>query len=399
MPQLQPYVSNVPLQVAKNLRFLDQNGILVTQLLPIGMNGTTVADNPTTGYISCIGAAVSNQIDLYNNVANTLAQYATEITTLQSDVAALQVSGTTIPVVNGYCFTNNTADLITTVTELIAQNSCNYNTVLGTTSALSLAIAAEGAETLNSLQAFSQNSAMAGLRGWVTNPATIADSVNNIWLAYLDLRAGFKTIYNSVVPSCSQVIVDYQVVYNASAGGFNFYFSGYTFIPTGFTDEGSTIKIEDGKGGILQTGFNIVNQSYDIDPLFINSSGSTLSTTVNSYQVTVKSSVYLDTGIGIIKCDKEVVKFTQNAAINYTIGDYYANISGTVSSIPIVSGLGFNPGMVYISASNAFTGNLLQANAYYIKYVSGGAELQFITPPNTSQGGTFYINWTAYKSG
>jgi hypothetical protein len=397
MAQLQPYVSNVPLQVAKNLRFLDSNGIPVTELLPIGMNGTIVADSPTTGYISCIGAAVSSQIDLYNNVSNTLIQYGQDISTLQSEVAALQASGTTIPVVNGYCFSNNVLTPITTITELIAQNSCDYNTVLGTTSALASSVLVEAPGTLNSLPAFSQNSAMAGLSGWVSNPLTIADAVNNLWLSYLDSRAGVSKAINAVIPTCSQVIVDFQPVYSSSLGGFNIYFSGYSFIPSGYGDNGSTITITDGKGGILEVGFSIVEQAASTNPLFIASSGSALSPIAASYQVEVMASVS-NAGIGS-NCVKTVIRSTQSAQVSNSIGAYIATISGTVATIPIVAGLSYNPSMVYPTAGNAYTGTLLQANAYYISYVSGGANLNFVTPPDTGNGGVIEINWAAYKSG
>jgi hypothetical protein len=397
MPPLQPYVSNVPLQVAKNLRFLDQAGIPVTEMLPIGMNGSTVADNPTTGYISRIGALLSDQIDLYTNVTNILAQYATDISTLQADVLALQQSGTTIPVVNGYCFTNNNLELITTVVEDIAQNSCDYNTVLGTTTALTSAILAEGAATLNALPAFSQNSVMAGLSGWTSNPETIADSISNIWISYLDSRAGVTKAIEAVTPNCSQVIVDYQPVYSSSLGGFNLYFSGYSFFPLGYDDIGSTVEITDGLGGILYTSLNIITQAASVNPLFLSISGSTLSPTAASYQVSVTSSV-ANNAIGTT-CIKTVIRSTQVAQVNYTSANYSAYISGSVSTIPIVSGLSYNPSFVAITPTDSYTGTLLQTNPYYIQYVAGGADLTFITPVNTGNGSIVNFNWLAYKSG
>jgi len=165
MPVQNPYVPNTPLSLAKNLRFNDVNGIPVTQLLPVG-----TPDSPTTGYISCIGAYSSKLGDLYTAVSATLQQYNQEITILQQQVTALQASGTTIPVVNGYCFTGNANSPITTVVPLVAQSLCSYIAVLGTTSQLTLAILAEGASTLNALPAFSQNSVMSGLTGWISSP-------------------------------------------------------------------------------------------------------------------------------------------------------------------------------------------------------------------------------------
>jgi hypothetical protein len=398
MPPLQPFVSNVPLQVAKNLRFNDDNGIPVTQMLPIGMNGNVVNDTPKTGYISRIGSVLSDQIDLYNQVTQTLTTYGQNITTLQQQVQALQISGTTIPVINGQCFTGNANSPITTVVELMAESACDYNAVLGTSSALTEAILAEGASTLNVAQAFSQASAMAGLSGWDSNPATIADTINNLWLAYLDSRAGISTALATITPSCSQAIIDFAGNYVVAAGtgsGFSIYFSGYSFIPTAYTDNGSTITIADGAGGIYTTGINLVASSQPgANNLFVGISGTNLSTTAASYEVTLSAKIKSSYN----SCTKVVIHNISGAGVSSASGGSYitgtasfANISGT--AMVIASNLPWTPGYVDIMPSDSGSASLLHQSAYFTSPTTNGATLTIVG----GAGSNFNIRWIAFQ--
>jgi hypothetical protein len=413
MAQLQPFVPNVPLQVAANLRFKDANGIPVTQMLPIGMNGLVVNDSPTTGYISRIGAVLSQQIDLYNQVSQTLQNYGTNISDLQEAVAALELSGTTIPIVNGHCFTGNANSPITTVVDLMAQSACDYNAVLGTPSALTEAIIAEGAAALNILAAFSQNSDMAGLPGWISLPETIADSITNLWLSYLDSRSGVSKALAAVVPTCSQVIIDYSAIYKTAVGngsGFFVYFSGYSFIPSGYTDNGSTITITDGLGGLYTSGLNIVNWSNaGTDALFVGISGTNLSPNAQTYRVQVNAMVKN----GGNSCTKVVIHDINGsndisgstATCCPDIGNKTVDLSPGTTQVPIVSGLTYSPRAVVLIPKNAYTSRLIavgganfQMNANvqpYMVYNASGAVLTFDVA--TADSGTFNADWVAYK--
>ena len=391
MPQLQPYVSNTPLVVAKNLRFLVA-GIPVTEMLPIGMVGTVVNDNPETGYISRIGAILSDQIDLYNNVELTLNQYLIDINSLDTRVTDLEISGTTVPSVNGQCYNGNSAILVTTMTELLTYDMCQYKSALGTPGDLTSALGTYAPGTTNTLPAFSQNSTLSNLNGWLpTLTPTIADAFNNIWLAYFDTRGAIETVLEAVTPNCSQVIVDFQSVYSSTAGGFNLFFSGYSFIPSGYQDGGSTVTITDDQSGILYTGFNIVNQAGDTNPLFLSISGSTLSPTSAFYTVSVTSNVANAT-IGTI-CVKTVIHNSSlegGAGSIYNIGNYTASISGTTATI--VSGLTYGPRFVQITAKDNQTATEL-ANGYYLTYVNDGATLTLLSSAQT----TLNLDWIAYK--
>lgn len=293
----QQCVLKTPLTVAANLRYVDANGDLVTRLYP-------------NDYTELIGSSVSAIKTQIAGIDIILSDYNTRIADLEADVLAIQTSGVTFMLyVNGGCLNGNVSVPITTsVTSLIA-NTCAYNTILGTTTALALSVGALGIGTLNSLPAFSQNSAMSGLANWKSSLNTTADLEYNLALAYLDSRAGISTALAAVTPTCAQVVIDYQSVSNTVLT-FLLYFNGYTFIPTGYTDNSSLIRITDTDGNFYQTGFNIVTASTSTSPVTLSTSGSTLSPTSVTYQIQVTSKVQniaLNT-----TCDKVVIRTVNN---------------------------------------------------------------------------------------
>lgn len=398
MAQLQPYVSNVPLFVAKNLRFDDDNGIPVTQMLPVGMNGTVVNDTPRTGYISRIGAVLSDYIDLYAQVNQTLTQYGQDIATLQQEVADLQTSGTTVPNVNGFCFTGDAQTPITTVVELMAESACDYNTVFGTSSALMEAILAEGASTLNVAPAFSQASAMAGLQGWDSDPETVAATINNLWLSYLDARAALQKTIDIITPSCSQAIIDFATHFVPGAGstsGIFVYFSGYSFIPNVYEDDGSIITITDTTGGIYTTGVDMIARSQPgADPLFVQISGTPLAPDSPYFTVTLSSNIVSDTN----SCTKVVIHTTEISgggavgAATYRAGNFSSGSwSGVVT---VAAGLPWVATYANIVATNSDSAAILQ-QGYFIEIVpeTGDINVTF----TAGSGSNLELKWVAFK--
>lgn len=379
-------VLKTPLSVAVNLRYTDPNGDLVTRLYP-------------NDYIELIGSNVSTLKAQYQAINTTLVTYGNDIDTLQTDVAQLQSSASSFMLyVTGTCLYGNDGlpHPIDDAVNRLMGNTCSYNTVLGTTSALSSAIGAMPAG-LSALPAFSQNSAMSGLAGWDSAPTTIAASFSDLWKAYYDARTGISSALAAVTPTCAQVIVDYAATVDSSLN-FNLYFSGYTFIPSGYTDNSSIVKITDSSGNIYQTGFNIVTQSNTTSPLSLATSGSALSALSTYYTVQVTSKVQ-NTTLGT-SCEKQVFKTVyRNATSAETgccpdIGNYTAATSGT-TSIQFISGLSYTPRYVGITPKNSFTGGLLgDLNySYSISYVAGGATISFLAAPS----GTLNIDYIAYR--
>lgn len=270
-----PVTPYFPIQLPANLKFINASGNPVSQLPPVA--ATAQLDNPQTGAISCNLAATNDLINEMSVVNKTLLSYQTTLNSLQSQITAINTSGAVaIPQVNGQCFSGNTAVPVTTATTYLLSNACSYNTVLGTTTALTNAILAQ-CNNLNTLPAYSQNSAMSGLSGWVSTVTTIAQSFNNLWLAYCDMRAGVTQALAQSNVTCADIHINYQGVYNMSAKTITIYF--YTSsIPANFSASGSssgTFRITDVYGNTYTQTFDLYT-TIGVGSLVLNISSSAL---------------------------------------------------------------------------------------------------------------------------
>jgi len=389
MPPVQPYVLNTPLTVAVNLRYTDANGDLVDRLYP-------------NDYTELIGANLSTLITHVNLIDATLASYNTRITTLESEVAAIQSSGTTFMLyVNGGCLNGNVTTQIDTQVASLTASECAYITALGSTTALSTAVAALNISALNVAPAFSQNSAMAALPGWNNAITNTAGLTNDLALAYLDARAGITKVLAAVTPTCAQVIIDYQAV-NTSSLVFSIFFSGYSYIPTAYADNGSTVTITDTSGNIYTTGFNILTQSTDVNPLTLNTSGSTLSATSITYQVTINSKV-TSASLGTT-CEKMVIKTIDNIAnsagsITGTadVSNFSHIVSSGTTAVVLVNNLSYTPRAATITYKNGFSSAQVATGGVqpYLVYDPGKVTMNMVTP--TSASGAFDIDIITYR--
>lgn len=379
--QIPQYVPNLPMSLAKNLRFVDYNSNLVTRQLP-------------TDYINNIGGSLSIQIDNINAILSSLQTVNTSIANIQTQVNQILTSGAiAIPNVSPGCLTSGGVLPIQTVTSLLVSNACGYNQVLGTTSALFQAVAAQPTN-LNSLSAFSiPKGVMASLPGWKSQPFTVSDTINNEWIAYGDARTGIAQALAAVTPSCNQVVVNYLATLN-NGMSFNLYLSGYAFYPTGFVNNGSTLTIADNQGGIYQVGLDPTAASVNPNPLVFGTSGSALSPTSPTYTLTLNSNV-TNSALGLT-CQKVSIQTINNATSTselYDIGNYTLLTSG--SALTIISGLSYTPRFVAITPKNTFTSSILYGQNYtaYLTYIAGGAVLNLAGSAN----GTFNLDWIAHR--
>ena len=252
------YTPYFPIQLPANLKYIDSKGNLVSQLYPVAYNAQM--DNAMTGAISLNLAATNTLITQINQVNAQLITYAqTTIPGLQSQITALQTSGATaIPQVNSYCLNGNQVVPINVAVSNLISNTCSYNAVLGTPSNLTKGILAECAN-LNTSPAYSQSSVMSGLTGWINTPLTIADSFNNMWIAYCDARAGITQAVAQSNVTCANIYINYQGVYNMNAQTISMYFYSSS-IPAAFSVSGGssgTFTVTDVYGNIYTQSFNL----------------------------------------------------------------------------------------------------------------------------------------------
>lgn len=326
MPVPSPYVPNIPLQVAKNLRFIDSNGYPVDKQFP-------------NDYTTNIGGVVSNNIDTINTILETLTTQQGEISNNQTQINNILASGATaIPDVYSYCFLSSGTGLypMEVVLDDVTRSLCNYYSAVGNSTQMTLA-GMQQCSNLNTGQRYAVPSAqMQSITGWKTSIATYSDSANNLWLTVCDLRGGMQLIMNQIKPSCSQVIVDYQAI-STVVGGTTptmlVYFAGYSFIPSGYTDQGSSIIIQDGAGNEVSSAFNIVTASNSSTPIEIELTPGIILPTTN-YTVYVNSHVLNSTWN--VTCYKTAVKIVTNTSTGCP------TISTTPSTNSIAYTLTFN---------------------------------------------------------
>jgi len=359
--------------------------------------GNTVTKQFPNDYIVTVATNVNTLIDEYNNVINVLSVQQTEITALQTQVQAILTSGATaIPQVNAHCL-SSPADQVqpinVVVTELVS-NTCDYNTVLGTPSKLTQAIIAGNWSYLNTQPAFSQNSAMAGLTGWISSPLTIADGFNNSLLSYLDARAGIAKALSTNL--CAQNTIDFAVTLPSFGTGFNIFFSGYTFIATGFSDAGSTIRITDSNGNTALNAINLVTLSTaGAQPYNFATSGTTLQQGL-TYTIYLNSDL---TAAANTTCEKTTVHTMgipqQTVPCCPDIGNYSALYTSGTTTVALITGLSYTPRFVTIEAKNEFTANNVMSQGFYFTYSLGGATVTWANTPSSS--GTLNIDWIAFR--
>jgi len=246
------FVPNRPLTIPSNMRFFNSNNDLVSQLYPI-VDGSTLPD-PTNSFIPFVASQVSLIKDQLVSVNTILSAYNSRISALEVTVSQIQSSGATaIPVVNGGCLNGSIAAPMQNVMALLVTNACNYNTVLGTPTALSLAILAQCANLASADSYSNPGSPMSSLSGWATTPTTVAQMENNQWLAYCDARAGITQALLQSTPKCSDIHINMSGYYDSSIQTIYVSFPNSSY-PVGTIDLGaSTITVSDSSGHSMIT--------------------------------------------------------------------------------------------------------------------------------------------------
>jgi hypothetical protein len=365
------FVLNKVLTVANNLRFNDDNGNLVTQMYAINpIEGQP--DTPSTGYISLIGSRLSSMINDYNSVLAILDSYNTRISTLETDVQDILTSGATaIPQVNGGCLNGNTNDDVDVVTGLLVASECSYITALGSTSALASAVTALDTSALNVLPSYSiPGGVMQALSGWISSPATSADLMNNLALAYLDMRVGVTQALSQSAITCSSININISSAYNSSTHIITLYFPGSS-IPANFTDNGSNLLVEDSAGNQFTMNFDVITAVVNDGFLAIDITASTLLQTSN-YTVTFNYDV-ISTTPSLGCANTKIVSVTNNTVVCPNVSTWSTTTTVSYTFVPPVT------------TNVTYTVDLLDVSGTPVI----GATPQTYTDPATPVTGTF----------
>ena len=354
------WVPNTPtIALPSNLKYTDSNGNPVDSLYPrdylvlVGQNVNTIITNYIT-LSSQVSTNASNIAELFILTSGITAPYVTP------EIATQCV----VPGCSG-C-TEQPIDLV--LTNLL-NSYCPLLSILGGTSGLANSITKECAN-LNSAPSFgTPGTSMSSITGWVANPTTVSDTITNIWLTLCDARAGITNLLAAVTPTCAQVIVNFYPIVVDYATGINIFFDGYSFIPTGFSDIGSIIKVTDSAGNIYTTSIDVVTRSTNVNAFNIPIEGTALLPTSN-YTITL-TSVLQNSTLGLT-CTKTTI----NTAVNNIGYCPVLNVSasGTTVSFTLVP---------YITSNVTYRVDLYHA--------TGGTSLQNVSyiNPSTPQTGSF----------
>lgn len=244
------------------------------QCLQYTQNGSLVVSLEMDDYLTLLA-------NRYCETKTLVTQHGTRLDTAESDINLLQqqfaqLGG--IPDVNASCIGLTSAtDIDVAVTELITR-FCALQTTLGSNANLAAVLTKQCANLASSSQLGGTGN-MSAISGWVASPATIADTMTNLWLTICDLRAAVGALNTLTAPSCNDFVLDYNWSFNSNRTVVTFNLFGMTQIPVGFSPcSGSpaTVVISDGITSYTHTfnvateaansaGFNINLSSYGLD--------------------------------------------------------------------------------------------------------------------------------------
>ena len=231
------------------------------------------------------------------SIVDEVCTHKTDIATLKNTVIDLQDQIDNLPAPENYTepdvtiCTTGTSKKLSDAIPIIAQDLCDYKDVVGSDTDISSAIAKQCAG-LNTL--------LGSVLGWDSTPATLADSLGNLWIAYCNLLNRVKVIETSCCgPTCDKIKLGATIVFNDDGTiDMNFTYGAGTFIPNGFVDCGSVIKLTDKNGVELTLVGTTISQDGVIEDINI----STLATGTVSVSIQSKFCLADETGKTILTC-------------------------------------------------------------------------------------------------
>lgn len=185
------------------------------------LNGVNTTDTRTTesGCPDCVvsvatclqtnGQTTMNLVDYVQLIANKICTLITQITEIQNQIESLEIRVTvlentpaptfTIPSFTVACTIGTinakvTETIDTILEEFINSVWCPFYTITGTTTELATAIGVQCLDGTNDSRANPGIQLNVQYPSWVNTPATVADTITNIWLAICDLYNGQVTV-------------------------------------------------------------------------------------------------------------------------------------------------------------------------------------------------------------
>ena len=139
---------------------------------------------------------------------------------------------------------------------------CKIAKVIGTAPSLVAGINKQSSDLKNYTQ-LGSSSTMSTLTGWKLSPATVGDTLSNMWLTILDMRGAVKAIQDNCCKiNCDSIVIDFSIKLNDERTEAKLYFASKSKIPVGFRDcdpNGNILTITDSAGGSTQVRVKIAS--------------------------------------------------------------------------------------------------------------------------------------------
>lgn len=293
-PGPEPDPEEIVVTIAACFQYVNNDGDLVTSM-------------KLSEYAKAIGIKVCSLQTTIQQHTATLGNHETRITALENASANPIV----LPKVTPVCVLPSVPTDMNVVLSTLESQFCGLRNVTGLAPDLSQAIAKQ-CVNLNNSPALSSGGTMAAIAGWKTTVATVADSLNNMWLTICDMRAAVASIKTCCDVTCDDLKVDFLVTLIDNGSKARIYFAGYTNLPTGFTDcspSGSLLTITDSVGGVYNMNVNIATATGNPDPIVVDFTTTPLSPG-RTYSFTLASCLTNS----IITCNKSIVKTASGEA-------------------------------------------------------------------------------------
>lgn len=241
-------------------------------------------------YVNEFGDTVSTMqlVDYERAIGNKICELVNQILIINTAISELDVRVTALentppptvvlPKVVPTCVITPAIPLdMNIVLSSLEQQFCQLSSVIGTPTTISNAIAKECVDLSNSYRLTVPTSTMSTIPGWVFSSATLANSLNNMWLSICDIRTAVRTIQLNCCPSgCDGIAITLNASLNVSL--LKIWFSGT--LPSGFDEcdpAGNTYTISDSLGNSVNIQIDTVNYlndasgySYDLSLTPIN---------------------------------------------------------------------------------------------------------------------------------
>jgi len=226
--------------------------------------------------------------DYVTAIGNKICMMVGQISTLESQVAALQIQQTATDnrvviledeIAGAIVTIPSSARLgpappggwpIATVVEAIDTDLANLEASTGSPIELLQSIQQQCAN-MDSLKTLAnRQNTYSGINGWITaaNYGTVADSINNMWLTICDMRAAVENI---LLTCCCTDCDDVDISFTASILGSQITLHINGTVPTGMSDcfpDGNLVTVTDSFGGSYSTYVPIIsniNSSVGVD--------------------------------------------------------------------------------------------------------------------------------------